>query len=122
MPCLNHVHKMLESMVPGVRREDVAHVSHAMFCPCLACKGVIKVHGNNGTFVAVAEEGRVLYARCADRTCLCSEEEIKQACMETVPNSGLRPWVKITPIKLEELEKNVRNTPAQTPSRKRQKV
>jgi hypothetical protein len=104
MACLNPIHEMLSKHVDGVKRENMAHMTRAFFCPCLACKGVIKIHENNGTFVAVAEEGKVLYARCSDRSCLCVEEDIKLGCMEVVQGTGARPWIKLTAEKMAELE------------------
>ena len=104
MNCLDPIHTMLSVHVQGVKREDVAHIARALFCPCLACKGVIKVHENNGTFVAVAEEGRVLYARCADGSCLCEAEDMTGGCMDVVNGTGKRPWIRLTPDKLLELE------------------
>lgn len=106
MHCLGPIHHMLSSLVPNVKKEDVAHVSPAIFCPCLACKGVVKVHDKNGTFVALADEGNVLYARCADRTCHCSVEELESGWMEVV-GTGARPWVKITAQSVLEFERRV---------------
>jgi hypothetical protein len=105
MPCLTPIHELLSRHVDGIKRENVAHISRAFFCPCLACKGVIKIHENNGTFVAMAEEGKVVYARCADRSCLCSEEDIKKGdCMEVVEGTGARPWIKLTAERMAALE------------------
>lgn len=107
---------MLSKFVHGIKRENMAHVSRALFCPCLACKGVIKVHANNGTFVAVAEEGAVLYARCSDWTCHCERADFEGSCVEVVEGSGTRPWIKLTLATLEALEEG-----AQHP-RKRQRT
>ena len=85
----------------------MAHITGALFCPCLACKGVIRVHENNGTFVAVAEEGSVLYARCADSSCRCDKEEMESGWMDVVKDSGPRPWVRLTEEKLAELQGKV---------------
>lgn len=108
MHSLGPIHDMLARLVPGVRREDVAHVAPAIFCPCLACKGVIKVHEKNGTFVALADDGGVLYARCADWTCRCSEEDLELGWMDPVAGSGQRPWVRITPASIKGLVEKVR--------------
>lgn len=116
MHCLDAIHGMLSKYVQGVKRESVAHVTRTLFCPCLACKGVIKVHASNGTFVAVAEEGKVLYARCSDRTCQCDREDLESGLMEIVDGSGARPWIRLTVEKLKELE-----SAAQHP-RKKQKA
>ena len=104
MHCLDPIHTKLSQHVQGVKREDVAHIARTLFCPCLACKGVIKVHENNGTFVAVAEEGRVLYARCADGSCLCEEKDLMSGCMDVVDGTGKRPWIRLTPERLQDLE------------------
>ncbi len=88
----------------------MAHISRALFCPCLACKGVIRVHASNGTFVAVAEEGKILYARCSDRTCRCDKEELEDGWMDVVKDSGTRPWIRLTLEKLEELESEAQHT------------
>ena len=104
MHCLDALHGMLSKYVQGVKRENVAHIKRALFCPCLACKGVIRVHDQNGTFVAVAEEGAVLYARCSDWTCCCDKEDFERCYMDVVEGSGTRPWIKLTAEKLEELE------------------
>lgn len=103
MPCLDGVYKTLSPHAPDIRREDVARLSPALFCPSLACKGVCKVHENNGTFVAVTPKGDVLYARCADWSCCCSEEEIKSGWMDVVCK-GTRPWIKLTAEKIAEFE------------------
>ena len=106
MSCLDTIHIMLSKLVEGVKRENMAHISRALFCPCLACKGVMRVHEKNGTFVAVAEEGKVLYARCADMSCLCDEDEIEgDWAKDVVKGSGKRPWVRLTMDKLEELQR-----------------
>lgn len=104
MQCLNALHCMLSKYVQGIKRESMAHVSRTLFCPCLACKGVIKVHASNGTFVAVAEDGNVLYARCSDRTCRCEKEELENGLMDIVEGSDNRPWIKLTAEKLQKLE------------------
>ena len=104
MPCLGPIHEMLSKHVQGIKKEDVAHISRAFFCPCLACKGLIKIHENNGTFVAMAEEGKVIYARCSDRSCLCDEKDIKDGCMDVVEGTGARPWIRLTAEKMAELE------------------
>lgn len=104
MHCLDAIHGMLSKYVQGVKRESVAHVTRTLFCPCLACKGVIRVHDRNGTFVAVAEDGKALYARCSDWTCQCEKEDIESGLMEVVEGSGTRPWIKLTAEKLQELE------------------
>lgn len=116
MKCLDTSYHMLLSLVPGVERGCMAHLSPSLFCPCLACKGIIKVHSKNGTFVAVAEEGRVLYARCADWTCKCGVEDLGSGWMEVVikndcnnsgdssSSSSQRPWVKLTEEKVLEFE------------------
>lgn len=104
MHCLDAIHGMLSQFVQDVKRENVAHVNRTLFCPCLACKGVIKVHASNGTFVAVAEEGRVLYARCSDWTCKCEKKDLESGLMDVVEGSGTRPWIKLTAKKLQELE------------------
>ena len=85
----------------------MAHISGALFCPCLACKGVIRVHENNGTFVAMAEEDSVLYARCADSSCCCDKEDMESGWMDVVKDSGSRPWVRLTKEKLAELQSKV---------------
>lgn len=103
MPCLDKVYSFLSDQVQDIRREDVARLSPALFCPTLACKGVCKVHENNGTFVAVNPKGDVLYARCADSTCHCDEEEMKQGCMDVICG-GTRPWIKLTAEKMAEFE------------------
>lgn len=108
---------MLARLVPGVRREDVAHVAPAIFCPCLACKGVIKVHEKNGTFVALADDGGVLYARCADWTCRCSEEDLGLGWMDPVAGSGQRPWVRITPASIKGLVEKVRASTGEVEAR-----
>jgi hypothetical protein len=110
MPCLNHIHSTLSQLVPGVVREKVAHISRALFCPCLACKGVPKVHESNGTFVALAEDGDVLYARCSDSSCSCDDKDMESDWMEVVKNSGKRPWVKLTAEKLGEFEGRTRQS------------
>jgi len=108
MRCLDLVFQNLCSVLDpykaGLRRENVAHVSHALFCPCLACKGVCKVHERNGTFVVVAQEGGVLYARCADSSCYCSEEEASSGWMDVVCAKTGRPWIRLTPESLAEFE------------------
>jgi hypothetical protein len=111
MPTLDCLHSTLSTSVPGIKREDMAHLSRALFCPCLACKGEIKVHGSNGTYVALAEKGMVLYARCADRTCVCGEEDIKSGWMDVLEGTGARPWIKLTEEKLEELESKLQTHP-----------
>ena len=116
MHCLNSIHTVLSTFVQGVSREGMAHICGALFCPCLACKGVVRVHDSNGTFVAVAEEGRAVYARCADSSCCCSEKDVESGWMDVVKdsgsrpwvkNSGSRPWVKLTEEKLAEFESRV---------------
>jgi hypothetical protein len=107
MSCLDKIHIMLSNLVEGIKRENMAHIARALFCPCLACKGVIRVHEKNGTFVAVAEEGRVLYARCADISCSCDEDEIKSDwANDVVKGSGRRPWVRLSVDKLEKMERD----------------
>jgi hypothetical protein len=107
MPCLDPIHVVLSRLVPGVRREDMAHVLRTLICPCLACKGVPKVHESNGTFVALAEGGDVLYARCSDWSCCCEELDMKSGWMDIVEGSGTRPWVKLTAEKMAEFEAKV---------------
>jgi hypothetical protein len=104
MHCLEHVHSHISGYVQDIKREDVAHISRALFCPCLACKGVFRVHESNGTFVAVAEGGKILYARCSDRTCLCDKEDMEESYLEVVERSGSRPWIKLTEESMEHLE------------------
>lgn len=110
MRCLDAIHSSLSQFVQGVKRENVAHVSRALFCPCLACKGVIRIHDRNGTFVAVAEEGAVLYARCSDWTCRCDKEDLQSGLMDVAGGSGTRPWIRLTLEKLEALESEDENT------------
>ena len=69
---------------------------------------MIKVHERNGTFVAVAEDGDVLYARCSDSSCSCDVEDMESGWMEVVKDSGKRPWVKLTAEKLGEFEERAR--------------
>lgn len=107
MPCLDPIHVVLSKLIPSVRREDMAHISRTVLCPCLACKGIPKVHESNGTFVAVAEGGNVLYARCSDWSCCCDEKDITSGWMEVVEGSGARPWVKLTAEKMVEFEQKV---------------
>lgn len=105
MRCLDGVHSLLTSRVQGVRREDMARLSPALFCPSLACKGICKVHESNGTYVAVAERGSVLYARCADHTCHCDAEDIEEGWMEVVTDcGGTRPWIKLTAERMAKFE------------------
>jgi hypothetical protein len=104
MHCLDHVHAHISGYVRDIKRQDVAHISRALFCPCLACKGVVRVHSSNGTFVAVAEDGNALYARCSDRTCLCDKEDMEQDWVDVIQASGPRPWIKLTATKLAVLE------------------
>lgn len=110
MSCLDAIHGSLSLLVQGVKRESVAHIKRALFCPCLACKGIIKVHDQNGTFVAVAEDGKVLYARCSDWTCRCDKEDLESGLMEVAGGSGTRPWIRLTLEKLEELESEAQHT------------
>ena len=112
MHCLNSIHTALATFVQGVSRDGMAHISGALFCPCLACKGVIKIHGSNGTFVAVAEEGRVVYARCADSSCCCDKDDAESGWMDVVKDTGPRPWVKLTEEKLAELQSKVQQANA----------
>jgi hypothetical protein len=107
------MHCTLSKWVKGIKREHVAHIKRALFCPCLACKGVIKVHDQNGTFVAVAEDGAALYARCSDWTCQCEKKDLESGLMEIVEGSGTRPWIKLSVEKLQELESS-----AQQPRKK----
>jgi hypothetical protein len=105
MSCLDPLHELLSRHVDGVKREDMAHIARALFCPSLACKGIIKVHENNGTFVAMAEEGRVVYARCSDKSCVCTERDVTDGPVEVVQGTGARPWIKLTEDKMAELER-----------------
>lgn len=82
---------------------------------------MIRVHDSNGTFVAVAEEGRVLYARCADSSCQCDQEDAESGWLEVVKDSGPRPWVKLTEEKLAELESRIQQA-KQDRASKKQKV
>ena len=111
MHCLDAIHGSLSKWVQGVKRKHVGHVNRALFCPCLACKGVIKVHERNGTFVAVAEDGATLYARCSDWTCQCDKKDLESGLMEIVAGSGTRPWIKLTVAKMEELESSAQQPP-----------
>jgi hypothetical protein len=107
MPCLDSIHAQLIKLIPSLRREDMAHVARTLMCPCLACKGIPKVHGSNGTFVALAEGGDVLYARCSDWTCCCDESDTTSGWMDIVEGSGTRPWVKLTAEKMAQFEERV---------------
>ena len=82
-------------------------MSHTLFCPSMACKGELHVHGGNGTYVALADDDKTLYARCSDRSCVYNEEDIKQGYMDVIKDSGARPWIKLTAEKLEEIEENI---------------
>ena len=110
MSCLDAIHAIICKLVPDIKREDMAHLSPALFCPCLACKGVVKVHEKNGTFVAMAEEGSVMYARCADRLCCCSGEDLRSGWMDVVDSKNPRPWIKLTAEKMAEFESKTRQT------------
>ena len=85
----------------------MGHLLRTLFCPSLACKGEFRVHDSNGTFVALAEEGSVLYARCSDSSCTCSEEDVKSGWMDVVDGTGRRPWVRLTAAKLAEVESRI---------------
>lgn len=111
MQCLDNLHSALSSLVRDVRRGDMAHLTPALFCPSLACKGICKVHENNGTFVALARGGEVLYARCADWTCCCEQKDLEAGWMEVVAGgkAGTRPWIKLTAEKMAEFEKRTQH-------------
>jgi hypothetical protein len=109
MNSLDYIHTKLSSIVPlaSIKREDVAHIGSYLFCPSLACKGILRVHSRNGTYVALAEGGTMLYARCADYTCRCSKEEIESGWMDVVCDEDVRPWVKLTVEKLAEFSRKI---------------
>lgn len=109
MQSLNYIHKTLSSLVPGIKRQKTVHISRTIFCPSLACKGIIHVHEGNGTFVALDDKEETLYTRCSDRLCVCSEEDTKKGYMDVIKNSGPRPWVKLTEEALEDIEENIRS-------------
>lgn len=119
MHCLDSIHSVLVTFVQGVSRQGMAHVSGALFCPCLACKGVIRIHESNGTFVALAEEGKVVYARCADSSCCCDKDDAESGWMDVVKDTGPRPWVKLTEEKLAELQSKVQQLKQANSTRKR---
>ena len=122
MSCLDTIHIKLSNLVEGIKRENMAHIARALFCPCLACKGVVRVHEKNGTFVAVAEEGRVLYVRCADISCRCDEDEIKSDwANDVVKGSGKRPWVRLSLDRLEQMERSMKMDENRQRNPKRQK-
>ncbi len=107
MQSLNHIHSMLSSLVPGIKRQKTVHMSRTIFCPSLACKGIIHVHEGNGTFVALDDKEETLYARCSDRSCVCSEEDTERGYMDVIKKTGPRPWVKLTAEILESIEENI---------------
>ena len=96
MQCLEARYDRLKEHVPEVKREDVGHIIAAVPCPIQALYGKMKVHANNGIFVAKAGDD-VLYAMCSNCS-LCGEFDVKKSMasiVEGMEKSG-RPWVKYT--------------------------
>ena len=107
MNSLDYIHVVLSSQVKTIKREDVAHIGGYLFCPSVACKGILKVHSRNGTFVALAEDGHVLYARCSDKTCNCTKEQMESGHMDVLNKDDTRPWVRLTEEKLVEFASKI---------------
>ena len=109
MQCLTHIHTRLSALLPGIKLQKTAHIARTLFCPTLACKGRVRVHEGNGTYVTLEEDEKTIYARCSDRSCVCNEEDMDKGYTNVIPNTGERPWIKLTAETLEEIEENIRS-------------
>lgn len=101
MPSLRTMHASLAEFVPGVKREDTAHIIGALVCPNTL--EVPHIHSSNGIYAVV--HGETVYARCSNSSCCYpskaskdSGEEDQAVTPELVEgtNTWKRPWVKYT--------------------------
>jgi len=107
MPSLNTMHSSLVAFVPGVKRENTAHVIGALFCPNTLLAP--RIHPSNGIFVAVCDEA-VVYARCSDGSCSwggipkkAGGEEEEEVEVVAGTSHWRRPWVKYTEKSYKQL-------------------
>ena len=98
MPSLGTLHASLVEFVPGVKREDTAHVIGALVCPNTL--KTPRIHPSNGVYVAVC--GETVYAKCSDNSCCflggASNTDEDHGYPEVVQGTVTwrRPWVKYT--------------------------
>jgi hypothetical protein len=96
MQCLETKYNKLKEYIPEVKREDVGHIIAAIPCPIQALCGKVKVHANNGVFVAKIGDS-VMYAMCSNCS-LCAEIDAEKSLANIVEGmeKSRCPWVKYT--------------------------
>ena len=104
MPSLGTLHASLAEIVPGVKREDAAHIIGAIVCPNTL--KLPRTHPSNGIYVVV--HGEAVYAKCSDSACCYPRGASKDSGnagdddgddgAELVEGTNMwrRPWVKYT--------------------------